>query len=114
MKIIRKINTSAALAVDSQRREVIVLGEGIGFPPVPYELDDLSKIERTFYDVDSQYHSVIAGVPEDILKASAEIFERAEEVLGTDINPNLPFTLANHLNFALERLRGGIDLTVFC
>ena len=111
MKIIRKINTSAALAVDSQGREVVVLGKGVGFPAVPYDLDDLSKIERTFYDVDPQYHDVIAGVPEDILQASAEIFERAEEVLGTDINPNLPFTLADHLNFAVERLRSGIDLT---
>ena len=52
MKITKKINTSAALALDSTGREVVVLGKGIGFPPVPYELNDLSKIERTFYDVD--------------------------------------------------------------
>ena len=38
MKIIKKINTSAALALDSAGREIIVLGKGIGFPKVPYEL----------------------------------------------------------------------------
>ena len=48
MKIIKKINTSAAIALDSMGREIVVFGKGIGFPAVPYELEDLSLIERTF------------------------------------------------------------------
>lgn len=48
MQIIKKINTSAALALDKTGHEIVVMGKGIGFPPVPYELNDLSKIERTF------------------------------------------------------------------
>ena len=59
MKIIKKINTSAALALDASGHEVVVLGKGIGFPPTPYELTDLSKVERTFYDVDPRYLSMI-------------------------------------------------------
>ena len=47
MQIIKKINTSAALALDKNGHEVVVMGKGVGFPSVPYELDDLSKIERT-------------------------------------------------------------------
>ncbi len=112
MKIIKKINTSAAIALDSLGREIVVLGKGIGFPPVPYELDDLSKIERTFYDVDPKYQGVIANIPENIVKVAAEITEMAESELMTELSPNFPFTLADHLNFAVERLRSGIDLTV--
>lgn len=110
MKIVKKINTSAALALDSTGKEVVVLGKGIGFPSVPYELEDLSRIERTFYDVSPKYLSMIAGLPQPILVASAEIAEEAEIELNCQLNPNLPFTLADHLNFAIERLKNGIDL----
>lgn len=67
MQIIKKINTSAALALDKTGHEIVVMGKGIGFPPVPYELNDLSKIERTFYDVDPKYLSMIAELSQPIV-----------------------------------------------
>lgn len=111
MKIIKKINTSAVLALDSAGREIVVLGRGIGFPKVPYELTDLTKIERTFYDVDEKYLAMIADIPRSILLASADIAENAEIELDCQLNPNLPLTLADHLSFAVERLEKGINLT---
>lgn len=111
MKIIKKINTSAAIALDSAGQEVVVFGKGIGFPAVPYELTDLSIIERMFYDVNSCYFGLIESLPKGIIMVSAEIAEMAEKELGADLNKNLPFTLADHLNFAIERLKKGIDLT---
>lgn len=111
MQIIKKINTSAAIALDSAGREIVVLGKGIGFPPVPYELDDLDKIERTFYDVNSQYIGLVETLPQNILIASAEIADMAKIELDAELNPNLPFTLADHLKFAVERLKIGMDLT---
>lgn len=56
MRIVRKINNSAAVAQDSRGKELIVIGKGIGFPAVPYELTDMSRIDRTFYDIDPRYH----------------------------------------------------------
>ena len=111
MRIIKKINTSAVLALDSTGKEIIVLGKGLGFPAIPYELEDLSKIDRTFYDVDARYVGMIADIPQPVLLASAEIAELVEDELDCRMNPNLPFTLADHLNFAISRLRNGIDLT---
>lgn len=110
MKIIKKINTSAAIALDSKGREIVVIGKGIGFPKVPYELEDISLIERTFYDIDPRYIAMISEIPSAILTASAEIAEEAEIELNCRLNPNLPFTLADHLNFAIERLKNGIDM----
>lgn len=111
MKIIQKINTNAALGVDSRGNEVVVLGKGIGFPPVPYELRDFSRIQRTFYNVSPQYLEAVASLPHDILQAAAEIAERAEIQLDCELNPNLPFILADHLNFAIQRQNMGITLT---
>ena len=50
MKLLRKINNNAAVAQDNRGREMVVLGRGVGFHPMPYELTDLSVVYRTFYD----------------------------------------------------------------
>lgn len=111
MKIIRAINTSAAIGLDSSGHEVVVLGKGIGFPKTPYELTDLSIIDRSFYDVDPQYLEMLTGIQEPVLLSSADLVEQAEINLDCDLNPNLAFTLADHLQFAMERAAKGIDLT---
>ena len=110
MQIIKKINNNVALAVDAKGNELIVFGKGVGFPAVPYELTDLSSIQRTFYDMDPRYVQMSAGIPAAVLEASADITEEAEMTLACELNPNLLFTLADHLNFALERLRNGTPL----
>lgn len=112
MKLLRKINNNAAVAQDKRGREMVVLGRGVGFHPMPYELNDLSVIYRTFYDVDPKYYEILASLPEAALLASADIAEQAEILLDTELNPNLPFTLADHIAFAQQREQQGIQLAV--
>ncbi len=111
MQIIRSINTSAAIGLDSGGHEVVLLGKGIGFPKTPYELGDLSVIDRSFYDVDPRYLDMLSSLQQPVLMASADLVEQAEVNLECPLNPNLPFTLADHLQFAMERVARGIDLT---
>ena len=111
MKLVKKINTSAALAMDRTGHEIVVMGKGIGFPQMPYKLDDLSKIERTFYDVDPKYLGMIAELSQPIVMVCADIADQAGIELDCSLNPNLPFTLADHIQFAAERLKKGVDLT---
>lgn len=111
MKVIRQINNNAALALDGNGNEVVIMGRGVGFPKMPYELTDLSRVEKTFYGVNPQYFGLAADLPQPLMLACAEIAERAEIELDCELNPNLPFTLADHLNFADERLRKGIRVT---
>ena len=77
MKLVKKINTSAALAIDRTGHEIVVMGKGIGFPQMPYKLDDLSKIERTFYDVDPKYLGMIAELSQPIVMVCADIADQA-------------------------------------
>ena len=111
MRIIRAINTSAAIGLDSSGHEVVVFGKGIGFPKVPYELSDLSTIDRSFYDVDPRYIDMLTSLQQPVLLASADLVEQAEINLDCELNPNLLVTLADHLQFAMERIAKGIDLT---
>lgn len=110
MKITKKLNNNVALAVDGNGKELVVFGRGVGFPAMPYELNDLSKIQRTFYDIKSNYIQLAASLPEDMIMLSADIVELAQASLSCNLNPNLTFTLADHLSFAVERCLNGIEL----
>lgn len=104
MKIIKKLNNNVAVGVDDNKREVIVFGKGIGFLKMPYELTDLSRIDRTYYDIDNQYLGLIREIPEVIFDLSNEIVEYAILKTGKEFNTNIVFTLADHINFAVQRL----------
>ena len=66
MRITKKINNNVALGVDPKGKEVVIFGKGIGFHEIPYELNDLSLISKTFYDIDPGYLELLSEIPEDI------------------------------------------------
>lgn len=105
MKLIKKINNNFALAHDSQGEEVIVSGRGIGFIKMPCIITDLSMITRTYYDIDSKYIGLLNEIPENILNISVKIVDYAKNKLKNRLNPNLIFTLADHIHFSIERYK---------
>ena len=110
MRVIKKINNNAAICIDEQNKELVALGKGIGFSDVPYELTDLSSVQRTFYNVNVIYYDLLNLIPEDILNVSIKIVDRFKSRLDIPVSPNLVFTLADHLNYAVERVKKNIQL----
>lgn len=111
MKIVKKLNNNVAIGIDNNNHECIIFGKGVGFPAMPYELNDLSKINRTYYDIDEKYLGLVEEIPDEIFSVASKIVEIAKIKLNCDLNPNLLFTLADHLNFAIERYEKNIDLS---
>ena len=103
MKVINKINNNVAICIDSAGKELIAFGKGIGFPKTPYELADLSKITRTFYGINQNYLGLLKEIPDDIFEISAKIVDYARERIDNELNSNIVFTLADHINFAIQR-----------
>ncbi|OMI27140.1 transcription antiterminator LicT [Bacillus haynesii] len=103
MRVVKKINNNVALCIDDNHREVIAFGNGIGFPKTPYELSDLSKIRRTYYGLNSHYQNLLNQIPEDIFEIAAKIVDYAKTKIDKEFNPNIVFTLADHINFAIQR-----------
>lgn len=102
MKVIKNINNNVSLCIDSQNREVVAFGKGIGFARPPYEIE-LSRIERSFYDVDEAYIAMLKDIPAEILELSARVLDYAREMLDGPVSSNLVFTLADHIQFAVKR-----------
>lgn len=105
MKAIRKINNNVAICIDNNNKELIAFGKGIGFPKMPYEITDLSLIQMTFYRIDSNLYKMIEEIPDEILQVSAKIVAIAQNTLNCNLNPNLVVSLADHINFAMVRLK---------
>lgn len=108
MELIKKINNNFAVARDSLGQIIIVSGRGIGFEKMPGELKDLNKISRTYYDVDERYIDLIQQLPEELVDLSTKIVDYASSKLQQKLNPNLFFTLADHINFAIKRFKQGV------
>jgi beta-glucoside operon transcriptional antiterminator len=104
MEAIKKINNNVALCVDGNNRELIAFGKGIGFPAMPYKVD-VSLLSMTFYRIDKQFYDLINELPEDVLEVSALIVKKALNTLGCNLNPNLVISLADHINFAIIRMK---------
>ena len=109
MKVIKNINNNISLCLDSRNNEVVAFGKGIGFTKPPYDVP-LSKIDRTFYDVDEEQLAVLNRIPENVLEAAAEIVDLANEKMDNQFRENVVFTLADHIDFSVQRYRKNINI----
>ena len=106
MKVIKKINNNFAVAIDDAGTPIIINGKGVGFG-TPYELTNLDNIKRSYYCVDPRFINLISNLDESIIDASSQIVIYAEKKLKVILNQNLTFSLADHLDFAIKRIREG-------
>ena len=108
MIVVKKINNNVAICKDNNQRELIAFGKGIGFPQTPYELTDLKKIDRTFYNVSGQYLSLLSDIPYEIVHFTANQMVWVQDEVPYGLNSNFVLTLADHIAFAMERAGKGV------
>lgn len=108
MQVTKKINNNVAICLDDNGRELIAFGKGIGFPAVPYELHNLDKVDRTFYDISPEYMGMLQTLPCDVVEFTAAVVDKARGTLPYSLSPNLLLTLSDHIAFAIERTKKGI------
>lgn len=111
MQAIKRINHNAAICVDGAGHQLIALGRGIGFVDLPREVS-LSDVHRTFYGIDPKYLAFIDEVDPEVLEFAAQLADVATQQLSYELSPNLPVTLADHLQFALKRAREHLMVTL--
>lgn len=69
-------------------------------------------MERTFYDIEPQYYGLLQELPEDIIRVASKMMLRIKNQVAKNLNPNLVFIFADHINFAVERARKGLDISL--
>lgn len=109
MRVIKKINTSAVLCVDDDGRQLVALGKGVGFTEVGSEVE-FSRIDRTFYDVDTRYLAVLNDLSPEIVEFASQFADIASGMFSYELSSNIAFILADHVAFAIKRARERINV----
>lgn len=107
MIVVKNINNNVALCLDSKGQEVVVFGKGVGFLKPPSEVP-LSKIQRTFYDLNHKFLPLLDDIPLDVIDFTSRQVAQIRGKLPYETNANLIMTLADHLAFAMTRAKKGI------
>lgn len=113
MVIARIINNNVISSTDERGREVVVMGKGIGFQKKPGDEVASEKIEKVFFlpvESASQFEMLLKDMPYEHMQLAEEIIHYATEELGKKLNKNIYITLTDHLNYAIERKKQGVEL----
>ncbi len=109
MEVLKVFNNNVLLARESEGREVVLTGRGLGFQARPGDPVDAARVQQTFVP-DSTHRAedltaFLTEIPPEHLVLAAEILQRAEAELGTRFPQAMVIPLADHISFAIKRLR---------
>lgn len=111
MVITKILNNSSAVVMDGGI-EKIILGKGIGFGKKNGDFIDSKSIEKMFIieseNEKNRLMELIQKIPDHCISIVEEIVDYAQSILKTELNTSIHLTLADHINFVLERYKKGI------
>lgn len=115
MIIKRIFNNNSILALDSDKREFVVMGCGIGFKKNVGDLIDKEKIEKTFIlkekETSEKFKMILEDIPKEIIYVCYDIIEYAKNILNTDLSEYIYITLTDHINNVINLHKEGINLS---
>lgn len=116
MKISKQLNNNIVIASDDQGREVVLMGKGIGFGCKPGTEPNMALVEKQFFGFSSGAHTqqlaeLLDRIPLEHLSLGIEIVEHVQEKIQKPLNETLVLMVSDHISFAIERQKKGLDLT---
>ena len=114
MKVLKAINNNVVSCVDSDGRELVVMGRGLGFKAKPGDRLEPGAAEKIFR-MDSQEEvtrlkDLFSQLPSELLELCNRIIEYAKNAMCRRLNESIYLTLTDHIQFALSRTREGTML----
>ncbi len=114
MLIKQILNNNVVSVSDANGDEFILTGRGLGFKAKVGDTVNDKQIEKRFSLSDSsvsdRFKVLLNEVPVEIIQLTDDIVTLARDALGHQLREALYVTLADHLNFALQRHQQGQPL----
>ncbi len=114
MKIKNVLNNNAVISLNEKEQDIVVTGLGIAFQKKSGDLIDSKKIERIFkLDSNEDYNRIkklLSEIPKEYVEVSEEVLSYAMVNFSKKLSENTIVTLADHLYFAIERVKSGLDI----
>lgn len=112
MNVIKVINNNTVVSMNQDKKEIIVMGRGIGFKVKPGNPIDERLIEKTFEiskKNKSKFEQMIDQIPMKHVMVAGEIISYAKCFLGKELSDNIYISLTDHISFAIERYEKGME-----
>ncbi|WP_322905836.1 BglG family transcription antiterminator LicT [Paenibacillus campi] len=114
MRIAQVLNNNVVTVIDSGKQELVVMGRGIGFKKHPDDPIDEAKIEKIFklesQEISDKLTALLSDIPIEYMECSDEIICYAQTVLGSELHDSVYISLTDHIHFAIERHRQGLEI----
>lgn len=115
MKVVKVINNNNICVLDDEGREQIVSGKGIGFGKKYGDKVEVSQIQKTYLITDSELQkkmiTMLKEIPYEYMEFTNDFVEHIKTVYPNKLNESLLVTLSDHIAFAIERKKNGIEFT---
>lgn len=113
MRITKIFNNNIVAVLSPSREELIVTGAGVGFRKQPGDLLDVDRVEKTFEVVEDsrdRFFHLLSGTDPVFIALADEIRKKAMEELAIDMNVRGLIGLTDHIAYAVERKRNGVEI----
>lgn len=114
MQIHKVINNNVLSSYNRKNQEIVIMGKGIGFKAKAGDTVDESKIEKIFCIengvLSKEFEELIANIPLEHMQISVDIISYAKNECGLKLNQSIYIALTDHINYAIERYRQGMQL----
>ena len=114
MVVEKVINNNVVSARDESGKEAVVMGKGLGFGVKPGAVLEEKKIDKIFRiqskSLTEQFKELLVNMPLEHVQISNDIISYASNTLHFKFNQSIYVTLTDHINFAIERYKQGINL----
>lgn len=115
MRIEKVINNNIIQARDENGVELVVMGRGIGFGKGSGSEINSAAIEKIFrldkMDDKEHFKELLASLPLEYIRLANDIISYARESLEIMLNQNVYLTLTDHISFAIDRYRAGMNFS---
>lgn len=111
--IVKVYNNNTVAARTDDRRECVLTGAGIGFSKRSEDIVPENKVEKIYYiqnELQTKFLRLLDNSTPESLEIAEAIVKRAEDQLNSKLGSLAVITLSDHLSFALERQKKGINM----
>lgn len=113
MRIIKIFNNNIVATYSNEGEEIIVTGSGLAFQKKPGDLISKDKIEKIYEIQDGnkdRFYRLLGDTPMELINVSEKIREKAQEKLGITMTMNALIGMIDHIAYAVERKKSGLDI----
>ncbi|CDF58545.1 BglG family transcription antiterminator [Thermobrachium celere] len=113
--VVTKVLSNNVVITQKDDEIFVLIGKGIGFGKKKGDpITEKDIIEQKFIQIKSEhaenYNRLLNTVNEEIVAVSEEIIKLAVDRLGKELNSHIHIGLTDHINFAIARLKEGINI----